>query len=86
MQDYSHQIIMDFKTVATKVNTITTAAKGDAADLTENDDVVETSKTKNEETTYEELHLCIIILYGAQGFKIFWKNFHVVPNIFAWGT
>ena len=50
---------MDFKTVATKKNTITTAAKDDAVDLTENDDVVRTSKTKNEETTYEELHLCL---------------------------
>ena len=49
---------MDFKTVATK-NTITTATKDDAADITENDDVVETSKTKNEETTYEELHHCL---------------------------
>ena len=43
---------MDFnKTVATK-NTITTAAKDDAADLTENEDAVETSNTKNEETIH----------------------------------
>jgi len=43
---------MDFKTVATKENTITTAAKDDAADLTENEDAVETSNTKNEETIH----------------------------------
>ena len=32
----SHQIIMDFETVATKENTITTAKKDDAADVTDN--------------------------------------------------
>ena len=48
---------MDFKTVATKENTNTTAANDDAADLTENDDAVKASNTKNEETIYKELHL-----------------------------
>ena len=64
---YSHQIIMDFKTVATKENTITTAAKDDAADLTENEDAVETSNTKNEELYIFTSHL----ICGAQGFQIF---------------
>ena len=43
---------MDFKTVATKENTITTAVKDDDADLTENEDAVETSNTKNEGTIH----------------------------------
>ena len=60
---------MDFKTVATKKNTITTAAKDDAADLIENDDAVETSNTKNEETIHEEFYIFTShLIYGAQGF------------------
>ena len=49
---------MDFETAATK-NTITTAEKDDAADVTDNEDAAEASTTKNEEaiTSYEELHL-----------------------------
>ena len=41
-----------FQDSPTKEDTITTAAKDDAADLTENEDAVETSNTKNEETIH----------------------------------
>ena len=75
---------MDFKTVATKENTITTAVKDNATDLTDNDNAVETSNTKNEETIHEELYMFEShLIYAAHGFQ---KVFHVVPNIFAWGT
>ena len=67
---------MDFKTVTTKENTITTATKDDAADLTENDDAIDTSNTKNEETIHEELHLYISSYIWSPG----------VPDILSCGT
>ena len=48
---------MDFETVATEENTITTPKKDNAAEVTDNEDAVEASTTKNEEAIYEELHL-----------------------------
>ena len=48
---------MDFETVATKENTITTAEKDNAAEVTDNEDAVKASTTKNEDAIYEELHL-----------------------------
>ena len=54
---YSHQIIMDFETVATKENTNTTAANDDAADLTENDDAVDISRSLAQKRTFIPIKL-----------------------------
>ena len=45
---------MDFETVATKENTITTAKNDNAADITDNENAIKASTTKNEEAIYEE--------------------------------
>ena len=73
---------MDFKTVAMKENTITTAAKDDAADLTENDDVpskLAIRKTKKPfMKSYTSLHSSYI---WSPGVPDILENFNVVPNI-----
>ena len=51
--------------------------KDDAADLTKNDDAVETSNTKNKETIifYEELHLYILSYIWSPGVSDILENF-----------
>ena len=81
---------MDFEKVATKENTSTTAANDGAADLTENDDAVEASNSKNEETIYEELHLYLSTNQYPHGsnkqekciIRKRAKNFQIVDGIF----
>ena len=83
---------MDFKTVATKENTIITAAKDDAADLTENDDAVESSNTKTKRPFMKSYILYMEprgSRYSRKFFMWYRISLHGVMNIlgnFAWGN
>ena len=80
---------MDFETVAMKENTITTPKKDNAAEVTDNEDAVEASTTKNEEAIYEELHLYLSMSQYPPGsskqekciIRKRTKNFQIVDGI-----